>query len=164
MRVVVTGGAGLGRSMSRTTAGRMAFLAAASLLAGCSAGAAPTYPAPPSAAVNVRRTGTEILFDVPGWRKSGAQVYLCPRPIVVDPDPERLRVVAGAAHCLDLGSGPAGMGIEGVGMPFESLSAADRAIFDAAPRWSVVIVESPTPAGHPPAWLQREVAGGPIAP
>jgi hypothetical protein len=139
-------------------------VALASLLAGC-AGAAMSGPTTePTTVVNVRRTATEVVFDVPGWRRSGAQVYLCSRALQLDPDPERLRTAAAASHCLDLGAGPAGSGIEGIGMPFDSLSTADRATFDAAKRWFVVIVESPTPVGRPPAMLQREVAGGPIAP
>ena len=144
--------------------GRAVAALVLSMAGACSATTPPAPAAAPTAVVNVRRTATEVHFDVPGWSKSGAQVYLCPRPIAMNPDPERLRLVAAAARCLDLGAGAAGSGIEGIGVPFESLSAADRATFDAARRWSVVIVESPTPAGRPPAWLQREVAGGPIAP
>jgi hypothetical protein len=150
--------------MSGRVVGGLGGVALASLLAGCSGAAMPVQTAEPTMVVNVRRTATEVVFDVPGWRRSGAQVYLCPRALQLDPDPERVRLLSTASHCLDLGVGPAGSGVEGIGMPFDSLSMADRATFDASKRWFVVMVESPTPVGRPPAMLQREVAGGPIAP
>ena len=159
----MTGRIGDGPMIGRISGG-LGTVAVAALMAGCSAGAAPAPTAEPSVVVNVRRTAGQVVFDVPGWSRSGAQVYLCPRAISLDPDPVRLGVVAADARCLDLGVGPAGSGVTGVGIPFGSLTAADRSAFDAARRWFVVIVESPTPAAGPPAMLEREVAGGPIAP
>jgi hypothetical protein len=145
-------------------AGGIGGVALASLLAGCSGAAMPASTAEASTVVTVRRTAAQVVFDVPGWSTSGAQVYLCPRSLVLDPDPVGLAAMAASAHCVDLGIGPAGSGVRGIGIPFGSLSADDRTAFDSARRWFVVIVESPTPAGRPPAMLEREVSGGPIAP
>jgi hypothetical protein len=54
--------------------------------------------------------------------------------------------------------------IHSVGLPFESMKRAERLTFDAAPRWSVVIVENPAPRDRIPQAIQREIPGGPIQP
>ena len=150
--------------MTSARAAALGGVAFASLIAGCSAGAAPAATPEATMVVNVRRDNAEVLFDVPGWSRTGVQLYLCPHSIGLDPDPVRIAAAAGSARCVDLGVGAAGSGADGVKIPFARLSAADRAEFDAARRWFVVIVESPTPAARPPAMLEREVVGGPIAP
>lgn len=133
-------------------------------LAGVAVVALACGPAPASFDVIVTRTATEILFDVPGWSTVGAQVFLCPVEIRLEPDVSKIQRAAGAADCLDLGIGMAQREIHGVGVPFESMTRVERVLFDAAPRWSVVIVENPAPADRVPQAIQREIAGGPIVP
>lgn len=140
--------------------GRLALTVCAAILA--SGGCGRILPG--DEVLSVVRTDGDLRVRVAGWARSGAEVFLCPNPIVIRDDRQNVGALVLAAGCIIVGQVGADSDNSEVAVRFDELLPLEQSQLDRRATWSVVVLQVPEPTNHPPESIQQEIPGGPISP
>ena len=114
--------------------------------------------------LSIARTDAELRIAVAGWATSGAQVFVCPNPIVIPAERRNVEPMVLAAGCIVAGQVGGEAGAAEVALRFDDLIPFHQSRLDDRPTWSIVVLEFPEPPGRPPKAVQQLIVGGPIRP